>query len=188
MRKFIVLILFVVLSAIIVKGQDNVERTFPSKNKPGTRVPECKDDENIPPIEEWEAFQLGIFPSFPPYTKYSNVYGLKLGIVSSGGYGRVYGAEISALTSTTSHIKGTQISVITNICDFIDGLQVSLVNVASLSVDGLQIGLVNYSAGNGTQIGLVNVMPDAPIPFLPILNIYSVSTVKTYQQNKPADY
>jgi hypothetical protein len=51
------------------------------------------------------------------------------------------------------------------------GLQIGLYNRAASSGSGFQIGVVNYAGSfRGVQIGLVNIIEDNRIPFLPIFN------------------
>jgi len=187
MKKTALILLLTVGTSCFLFGQaenDNVERLHISKD--GTKLVAEEEEANLKPLEEWSAFQLAIFPRFPAYTINSNVKGFKFGLFSSSGEGRVYGAEISIISSATSFIRGFQASLIANVCEFTDGVQAGLINVATNTVDGLQVGLVNYSAENAVQIGLVNVMPDAPLMFFPIVNIYTDSSLKRYRQRKPA--
>ena len=180
-----VCILFVIFSFLgAAFGQEVKERVYYTTNTQTERVA-GEDPAKLPPLDQWSAFQIAFGPNFPSNTRNSNVYGLKFGFPVSTGIGRVWGAEVSLFYSGTQHIHGFQSAIFANVAKFIDGVQLGLVNVASVTIDGIQIGLVNYSDENGIQIGLVNVMPKAPLSFCPLLNIYTVSSKRTYIQEAP---
>lgn len=67
--------------------------------------------------------------------------------------------------------NGMQSSLPVSIAGEMNGFQFSLVNVSKGETNGFQLGLVNYSKKSGTQLGLINVIKDGYIPFLPIFNV-----------------
>ena len=57
--------------------------------------------------------------------------------------------------------------------DEASGVQVALVNWSKTRTCGVQIGVVNFSrAMSGVQIGLVNVILESPVPFMPVVNAH----------------
>ena len=117
------------------------------------------------------------------------VYGLSLDAV---GYNRnVYGLEVNVLgTMTDRTMAGLQLSGLANVvgedmygvhaavgANFarrVHGLQVALIYNQTDLLWGCQISLVNmaFACDHGFQIGLVNVIMDNQLPFLPIVNGY----------------
>ncbi len=67
--------------------------------------------------------------------------------------------------------NGMQASLPVSIAGEMNGFQFSLVNVSKGETNGFQLGLVNYSKKSGTQLGLINVIKDGYIPFIPIFNV-----------------
>lgn len=181
--KFILIVS--VLLFLAVAGFSQEERIYYPDKTPVKRVA-GEPAQDLPPLDEWDQFQLAFAPGFPSATNNSNVYGLKLGILASSGKGRVWGVEASAISSSTDNIKGFQTSVFANVAKFLDGVQAGLINIVSISGDGIvQFGLVNYSDETGIQFGLVNVIPKGFFPFMLIFNMQPQPVVKTYIQKAP---
>lgn len=175
MKKITILAILIGLSTLTF-GQSNAKRVY--KNF---------DESKLPPIDQWEPFQLGIGIHFPESTRKSNVYGLKLGMPFSGGEGRVFGVEFSILGSATDVIKGLQAAIFANVSKMVEGVQLGLVNIVKVNCNGLQLGLVNISEENSFQLGLVNVLPKGPVPFMPLINFHFPSDFRTYEQTEPSD-
>ena len=131
MKKIVLLGIFVTMFGIVLDAEE--VRVYGS-NETRIRSIAGEPPQDLPPLNEWAAFQLAIAPGFPPATNNSNVNGLKLGIFASGGKGRVWGSEISVFSSTTDNVKGFQASVLANVANFFEGVQVGLVNVIKLSL------------------------------------------------------
>ena len=181
------IIIVLVISCVLlpnVFSQGKRERVYTPTETVTERIA-GQPPEKLPPLDEWDGFQLAFFPGFPSGTINSNVYGLKLGLPMSSGEGRVWGTELSIFSSTTRHMKGFQTSVFANVCAILDGFQLGLINIATVSADGLQAGLVNFSDECGFQIGLVNVIAQGPVPFMLLINFQGEPKKKTYIQNEP---
>ncbi len=162
-------ILGLILSGFLLHATD--ERVYYPTETPTKRIA-GQEQEQLPPLHQWHAFQLAFAPGFPSATTNSNVNGLKLGIPASGGDGRVWGTEISVFSSSTSNIRGFQTSIFTNVADFVEGVQAGLINIVNVGGDcPVQFGLVNYSDETGVQFGLVNVIGKGSLPFFPVFNI-----------------
>lgn len=128
-----------------------------------------KGGDAVNPKNEWDFIEVGLLPGIPPQNEISNVYGVKAGILVSGGRGRVGGVEASAIASTTENVAGIQCAPVCCVSKNIEGLQTSVVNVSE-KVDGLQFGIVNCSKESGFQLGIVNWIEDSSVPFMPIIN------------------
>lgn len=184
MRTFAVLFLMVTTGISVFCAEGKMERVY-NPTQPITERVAGQPPENIPPVSEWDSFQIGFAPNLPSRTENSNVYGLKLGLPFSSGRARVWGTEISLFSSSTDHIKGFQTSVFANVCKFLDGMQAGLVNVVMVTCDGFQLGLVNYSDETGFQIGLVNIIPKGTLPFMLLVNFQFAAKRSTYIQEAP---
>ncbi len=183
MGKNILLGILVTMLGIVVDA-DEVRVYGPIEARVRSIAGEPPQD--LPPLSEWSAFQLAIAPGFPPATNNSNVNGLKLGLLASGGKGRVWGTEISVFSSSTDNVKGFQASILANVANFFEGVQAGLVNVVKVGGDlPFQFGLVNYAEETGVQFGLVNILPDSSLPFFPVFNMNAAPSKATYIQTKP---
>ena len=121
-----------------------------------------------------------------------DVKGFRLGILYSECVS-FDGLDINGLVGrTTGHGNGLQIAGIANvvagsgvgwqiapIANYVDGgytgFQLGLVNYAGTlpgaEGKGLQIGLINYTeAMVGVQLGLINLITDKDVPFIPVIN------------------
>ena len=106
-------------------------------------------------------------------------YGLSVDAV---GYNRnVYGMEVNVLGSMTEQTMGgfqvsgrAQVAIGANFARRVHGLQLALIYNQTDLLWGCQIGIVNmaFACDHGFQIGLVNVIMDNQLPFLPIVNGY----------------
>ena len=112
------------------------------------------------PASDWTFFQIGFLPGVPGSTKYSNVYGLKLGAPLVDGEGRVCGLEPSFLYSGTSYIDGLQASWFgPAICREFNGLQASIPVSIARTMYGAQAAVVNIirEDGYGFGAGAINI-------------------------------
>ena len=109
----------------------------------------------------------------------------------AGGDTPSYGLQAAGLVNRAGDFYGAQVGCL-NAADYVAGLQVGLANVGfdrrgpkSGDVHGVQVGVVNACNSGaglqvglwnnartfaGVQIGLVNVIEDHDLPFLPIVN------------------
>ncbi len=231
MKKILLIAALAVGCAVIMSAQENKPKGGAGEEKPPK------------PLNEWTFFQIGFLPGFPGATKYSNVYGLKLGAPMVDGDGRVYGIEPSGLYSGTNYVNGIQAAwfglasakevqglqacIGATITDKVWGVQAAILNIAQQSwgfqpggvniikdgkgiegslvnvsetyqglqfggvnitdnlkgfqasacnitkyTKGLQFGLFNYSSEGAAQLGVINIIEDSPIPFMPIFNYH----------------
>ncbi|MDD3118826.1 MAG: hypothetical protein PHQ27_06590 [Victivallales bacterium] len=118
---------------------------------------------------QWDFLTIGFWFDVPRSTSYMDTYGLKVGAPFCSGRGMVKGLETAVFCGATDHINGMQACILAAKSEQVDGMQFSIVNYAT-SISGLQLGVVNLAAKKSFQIGIVNYIEDAPIPFLPICN------------------
>ena len=120
-----------------------------------------------------------------------NLYGLRLGVLLSGGVisdrsecSTVNGVQIGSLGAASAEVRGIQLGgfaamtkelygvgvAMLNLADDMRGMQIGLVNKAT-HADGVQIGLFN-EASNGSflQIGAVNHAIENRLEYFPVLN------------------
>lgn len=87
----------------------------------------------------------------------------------------VYGLSIAGLTSAVREdMWGWQIAGAATFARRLHGFQTAILLNMTDELRGAQIGVVNYAAtcSAGFQIGLVNLIMDNEVPFLPIFNCY----------------
>ena len=96
------------------------------------------------------------------------VNGVKVGAPISDG-ARVNGVEGAVLYAGSTEVNGLQGSLIAASADTVGGLQLSLFNQVR-DCCGLQLGIVNMAEGKSFQIGLLNYVKDAWIPYFPVVN------------------
>ena len=118
------------------------------------------------------------------YSKNRAVWGLDLGVghntakemrgIQVAGFfnsvEKVSGIQVG-LMNNTEKISGIQVAGFFNSAEKVSGIQVAgLVNIAH-EIKGLQIGLYNHAnVMTGVQIGIINIIIESKIPFLPIVN------------------
>lgn len=86
-----------------------------------------------------------------------------------------YGLDIAGLASAVREdMWGWQIALGGTFARRTHGLQTSLIFNMTEDLRGAQIGLVNYASvcSAGFQVGLVNLIMDNQVPFIPIFNCY----------------
>ncbi len=104
-----------------------------------------------------------------------NCYGLTIDGLGSGTDHSLYGLAIAGLTSMVREdMWGWQIAGGATFARRVHGFQTSLLFNMTDDLRGAQLGLINYSAtcSAGFQIGLLNIIADNKVPFLPIFNCY----------------
>ncbi len=81
------------------------------------------------------------------------------------------GFQPSCASVTLEKSNGFQIAF-ANVADAeFNGFQAAAVNVATEELCGFQMGAVNYAKKNGVQFGVINIIENAWIPVLPLVNI-----------------
>ncbi len=80
----------------------------------------------------------------------------------------ITGLQPGLLGNITGKMNGCQLGLF-NVADEMNGFQASAVNVAGES-SGFQLGFVNVAKKGVFQFGLVNVIEDGWLPFLPFFN------------------
>lgn len=98
------------------------------------------------------------------------------------------GFQASALTSVAKNVNGLQASIGvgyakgdvngSQFCGVVSvtegkltGFQTSVIFNKVKSATGLQFGVINVADDETTQIGLINVIKNGPIPFMPLVNL-----------------
>lgn len=148
----------VVVEEISADGSEEVE-VIEVERQAGPRRRHRRMKRELPPLSDWTFFQLGFVPGYPTGTRYSNVYGLKLGAPMTSGYSRVYGVEPSILYSGTDHIMGVQASWFGPcVGRDIIGVQAGPSCAVAKNVYGFQAGAASVTHNiDGVQAGIVNV-------------------------------
>ena len=119
--------------------------------------------------DKWSIFQIGILTGVPTDTLDSAVYGVKLGAPVVTG-APVAGVEGSVLFSGSCAVVGFQGSLIASDAQEVTGMQLSLVNFVRRCY-GLQLGIYNSAEECSFQLGLLNHIEGALIPWMPIFNV-----------------
>ena len=117
---------------------------------------------------EWDIFSLMFTPGIPAGCARTTVCGFKVGAPMCGGTD-VYGIEGSLFWSGTKEVYGIKCSVIASGGAKAGGLQLALVNFIN-AMSGVQLGIVNVAEDSAFQIGLVNIIKNSPVKFMPIIN------------------
>ena len=102
-----------------------------------------------------------------------NSYGITADILGACTDNSFYGLSLAGLTSAVREdMWGWQIAGGATFARRVHGFQTSIFFNMTDDLRGAQLGLVNYSATctAGFQIGLVNIIMDNMVPFLPIFN------------------
>ena len=101
--------------------------------------------------------------------------GLRADLLASMTDTSLYGLSVAGLGSAVREdMWGWQVALGANFARRVHGFQtVGICNMTD-ELRGAQIGIVNYAAtcSAGFQIGLVNMIMDNQVPFLPIFNCY----------------
>ncbi|MDD3886066.1 MAG: hypothetical protein PHI35_04280 [Victivallaceae bacterium] len=118
--------------------------------------------------ENYEVLLLSIWKGIPDSTLRVPVYGVKLGILGTGG-AEVYGIEAAVIASQSSFVRGFKGSLIFTQGVNVEGVVLSPVN-AVRRVDGLSIGAFNIAESAMFQIGIINYMEDGFLPAFPLFN------------------
>ncbi len=120
---------------------------------------------------DWTFFNLCVAGGQPETSDHTETYGLKVGLLGTGGYAGVYGIDTAVCYAGTNQVSGLQASLVSTGGDEVTGVQFSLVNF-SVKVAGVQIGIVNFSKEEAFQIGILNFIEDSPVFCLPVINCY----------------
>ncbi len=131
-------------------------------------------------VEHVEGVDFGLISS-----SVKNVSGLQYSIFANNSE-NVEGVEIAMLNNISESVKyfqfaginnvngevrGGQIAVINNVRFNATGFQLGILNNVNGNMEGVQIGLINNTVtAYGIQFGLINVIKNGWIPFLPIVN------------------
>ena len=116
----------------------------------------------------YDALMFTFWYDNPPSAAYTETYGIKVGVPFGVG-APVSGLEASVFGSLTDKVDGVQTAIIMTKGQDITGLQFSIVNMVE-NMCGLQLGVVNVATGKSFQIGIINYIDGACIPFLPVVN------------------
>ena len=118
---------------------------------------------------EWDIFALSFTENAPADAALIDICGIKAGAPISGGSASVYGVEGAVFWAGTKNVYGVKCSLIATDGDAGAGLQLALCNFINRFA-GLQLGIFNYAKEEAFQIGLINIIENSPVKFLPIIN------------------
>ena len=121
--------------------------------------------------EEWDIFALMFTGNTPAGSAMTDIYGVKAGAPISGGTGTVYGVEGAVLWAGTKEVNGIKCSLIGTDGTSGAGLQLAIVNFID-KFAGLQLGIFNYATDSAFQIGLINIIENSPVKFMPLVNCH----------------
>ena len=118
---------------------------------------------------EWDIFSLSFTENAPADAAMIDICGVKVGAPISGGPAAVYGVEGAVFWAGTQNVYGVKCSLIATDGNAGAGLQLALCNFIN-RFSGLQLGIFNYAKDEACQIGLINIIENSPVKFLPIIN------------------
>ena len=118
---------------------------------------------------QWDIFTLSFTENAPADAALIDTYGIKVGAPISGGSAAVYGVEGAVLWAGTENVYGVKCSLIATDGKTGAGLQLALLNFID-RFSGLQLGIFNYAKNEAFQLGLINIIENSPVKFLPIIN------------------
>ena len=101
-------------------------------------------------------------------------YGLQADLLGSMTDRSLYGLSVAGLGSTVREdMWGWQVAIGATFARRVHGLQTAAFTMTS-DLRGAQLGIVNWAStcSAGFQLGLVNIIADNTVPFLPIFNCY----------------
>lgn len=106
----------------------------------------------------WPLLQVVLWPNVPAYTS-MDLYGIRTGIIYSGGTGGVYGMEMGTLLSYSEYVGGMQYSLFVNHSKNMDGFRLSMVNLSEKNVNGFQMAFanVNHTDSTGMDMAIINI-------------------------------
>ena len=122
-------------------------------------------------------------PAALPWGFNWDIFGLDVNLLY-GDCNKMYGLEVAGLANTARlDMIGIQASLGFNLAQLalgatfarrVHGFQTALLLNMTDELRGAQLGLVNYAAtaSAGFQVGLVNLIMDNEVPFIPIFNCY----------------
>ena len=187
MKRIIVKVLFVVLMCSMSYGKDVLSSEQPANDleiitRSGAIIP----------------FQFAVVEQFQLISKDKSITGLKLNFVYGSNYG-ITGVDLGIVSKAqyTTALQfnlmniveqegvGLQVGLF-NLAQSYSGMQFGIFNLCGSSFTGLQAGFLNYASicsgvqfgivnncksMRGVQVGLINVIQESNLPFLPIVNM-----------------
>lgn len=121
------------------------------------------------PANGYEVLQIGLWFDQPSETKYTDVYGIKVGAPICSGDGKVAGLETAVFCGATRRVDGLSACILWSDVKEMNGIQFSIANIAE-KVGGLQLGVFNYAKDSSFQIGIINVNEKGFLPWFPVIN------------------
>lgn len=118
---------------------------------------------------EWDFLQFGFWFDVPSSTVDTEVYGIKIGAPFCSGKAYVRGIETAVFCGASDNVSGLQACILASVSKKMQGLQFSIVNYSN-EVSGLQLGVLNIAKDKSFQIGILNHIEGAAIPWLPVFN------------------
>lgn len=102
-------------------------------------------------------------------------YGMQVDLFGSMTERNLYGLSVAGLASAVGQdMWGWQVSLLGNFARRTHGFQSTIGLNMTSELRGAQLGIVNWAStcSAGFQVGIVNIIADNQIPFIPILNAY----------------
>ncbi len=127
------------------------------------------EEPRVTDYDNFEMLMLCIWEGLPDYSETSPTYGVKVGILGSGG-APVYGVEAAVICAGSDDNSGFKGSLAYTLGKELYGLALAPVNYIEQTV-GVQIGAVNIARSCSIQFGLLNFMEDGFLPVFPLVNI-----------------
>lgn len=118
--------------------------------------------------DNYELFTFSIWDGLPESQMLIPTYGVKLGILGSGG-APVYGVEGAVINAGTPEMTGFKGALAYTTGNRMDGVILAPVNCVT-NFKGLALAVVNYAKTGGIQIGILNFLEDGFLPWFPIVN------------------
>ncbi len=117
----------------------------------------------------WDFLQFGFGTNFPDSQDTVAVYGFRLGLPVCGGQAAVSGIEFAIIGAAGDRVNGIQAAPIMAVSKEVNGLQLSIYNQVERG-GNVQVGIVNVAKENGFQIGLINHIEGACLPWTILFN------------------
>jgi hypothetical protein len=139
------------------------DKKVPQSGKPAPKVAAAKK------ADGYDLIQIGLWFNQPSETRYTDVFGVKVGAPICSGDARVAGIETAVICGATRRVDGLSACILWSDVKEMNGIQFSIANIAEM-VCGFQLGIFNYAKDSSLQIGILNVNEKGFLPWFPVIN------------------
>lgn len=185
MRYLLVMLIF---SMVVVASGKNVLESTEA----------VEDVEIVQKSQPIIPLQLSLFENVQMVSKEKNITGLKVNFIYGYNYG-IYGIDLGLISKSKKvnalqlnamnivEVEGVGLSLgVFNLAQSYSGMQCGVFNLCGKDFTGWQFGFFNYaptctglqlgfinncSSMRGIQIGLINIIQENGVPFVPIMNM-----------------